>query len=226
MSQINSPRALISVYDKTGIVEFAKVLVDLGWEIISSGGTAQELLKSGIPATEVAEITQAPEMLGGRVKTLHPLIHGGILADRSNPEHLKDLEERGITPIDLVVSNLYPFASNPGIELIDIGGPTMVRAAAKNNAYVGIVIDPADYESTLEEIKANGSLCSKTRLHLAQKAFEYTAAYDTEISNWLTQDNEELPNSLHIEFKKTQTLRYGENPHQIGSRYRLSLIHI
>lgn len=220
MNQINSPRALISVYDKTGIVEFAKVLVDLGWEIISSGGTARELLKSGVPVTEVAEVTQAPEMLGGRVKTLHPLIHGGILADRSNPEHLKDLQERGITPIDLVVSNLYPFASNPGIELIDIGGPAMVRAAAKNNAHVGIVIDPMDYESISEEIKTNGSLCSQTRLHLAQKAFEHTAAYDAAISNWLTEDNEELPNSLQIEFKKTQTLRYGENPHQTGARYR------
>ncbi len=222
MSQKNSPRALISVYDKIGIVEFTNTLVSLGWEIISSGGTAQELLKSGVPVIEVAEVTQAPEMLGGRVKTLHPLIHGGILADRSNPEHLRDLEQRGITPIDLVVSNLYPFTSNPGIELIDIGGPTMVRAAAKNNAYVGIVIDPTDYEPILEEIKVNGSLSSKTRLHLAQKAFEHTASYDAAISNWLTQDNEELPNSLQIEFKKAQTLRYGENPHQMGSRYRNS----
>ncbi len=222
MSQVNSPRALVSVYDKTGIVEFANALVSLGWELISSGGTAQELLKFGIPVTEVAEVTQAPEMLGGRVKTLHPLIHGGILADRSDPEHVKDLEERGITPIDLVVSNLYPFTSNPGIELIDIGGPTMVRAAAKNNAYVGIVIDPTDYEPVLEEIKENGILCSETRLHLARKAFTHTASYDAAISNWLTQDSEELPDSLHIEFKKTQTLRYGENPHQIGARYRNS----
>ena len=220
MSQTNSPRALISVYDKTGIVEFAKALVDLGWEIISSGGTARELSKSGISVTEVAEVTQAPEMLGGRVKTLHPLIHGGILADRSNPEHLKDLQDRGITPIDLVVSNLYPFASNPGTELIDIGGPAMVRAAAKNNAHVGVVIDPTDYESITEEIKSNGSLCAQTRLHLAQKAFEHTATYDAAISNWLTEDDEELPNSLQIEFKKAQTLRYGENPHQTGSRYR------
>ncbi len=222
MSQISSPRALISVYDKIGIVEFANVLVDLGWEIISSGGTAKELLKFDIPVIEVAEVTQAPEMLDGRVKTLHPLIHGGILADRSNPEHLQDLEERGIIPIDLVVSNLYPFTSNPGIELIDIGGPAMVRAAAKNNAHVGVVIDPTDYQPVLEEIKENGSLCSETRLRLARKAFEHTASYDAAISSWLTQDSEELPDSLHIDFKKAQTLRYGENPHQVGARYRNS----
>ena len=151
MNQVNPPRALLSVYDKTGITAFADALVTLGWEIISSGGTAQELLNANIPVTEVSEITQSPEILDGRVKTLHPLIYGGILADRSNPSHLADLEKHGITPIDLVVSNLYPFSSDPGIELIDIGGPTMVRAAAKNHIHVGVIVEPTDYDSVLED---------------------------------------------------------------------------
>jgi len=135
-------RALLSVYDKTGVVDLAKGLVDLGWELVSSGGTATAIAEAGLPVVEVATITDAPEMLGGRVKTLHPKIHGGILADRSDPDHVADLEARDITPTDLVVANLYPFTSDPGIELIDIGGPTMVRAAAKNHAHVGIVVDP------------------------------------------------------------------------------------
>ena len=144
---LNSSRALLSVYDKTGIVDFARNLVDLGWEIISSGGTASHLLESGLNVTEVSDVTGAQEMLDGRVKTLHPKIHGGILADRSNQEHLNELENRGIRPIDLVVVNLYPFIEDPGIELIDIGGPTMVRAAAKNFDSVGVVVDPSKYES-------------------------------------------------------------------------------
>src|SRR5579864_8308780 len=144
-------RALLSVYDKTGLVELAGGLTDLGWELIASGKTAAALTEAGIAVTEVAEVTGAPEMLGGRVKTLHPKIHGGILADRAKPEHLADLEANGIAAIDLVVSNLYPFSSDPSVELIDIGGPTMVRAAAKNHAHVGIVTSPADYGVVLEE---------------------------------------------------------------------------
>ena len=146
-------RALLSVYDKTGIVDFARNLVDLGWEIISSGGTASHLLESGLNVTEVSDVTGAQEMLDGRVKTLHPKIHGGILADRSNQEHLNELENRGIKPIDLVVVNLYPFTKDPGIELIDIGGPTMVRAAAKNFDSVGVVVDPSKYEYVIDEIR-------------------------------------------------------------------------
>ena len=138
-------RALLSVWDKEGLVELAEGLVELGWELVSSGGTAGALADAGVPVTEVAEITGAPEMLDGRVKTLHPVIHGGILADRSKPEHLADLDARQITAIDLVVCNLYPFSAQPGIEMIDIGGPTMVRAAAKNHAHVGIVFSPIAY---------------------------------------------------------------------------------
>jgi len=220
MNQVNPPRALLSVYDKTGITAFADALVTLGWEIISSGGTAQELLNANIPVTEVSEITQSPEILDGRVKTLHPLIYGGILADRSNPSHLADLEKHGITPIDLVVSNLYPFSSDPGIELIDIGGPTMVRAAAKNHIHVGVIVEPTDYDSVLEEIKTQGTLSIETRSYLAHKAFMHTASYDHEISGWLNKNSQELPELLHFELKEAETLRYGENPHQKGSRYR------
>ena len=156
MSAPTPRRALLSVYDKTGIVDLGRSLVDLGWELVSSGGTASLLAAEGIAVTEVAEMTQAPEMLGGRVKTLHPVVHGGILADRSDPAHMHDLGERGITPIDLVVGNLYPFTSDPGIELIDIGGPTMVRAAAKNHAHVGVLVDPADYGPVVDELRADG----------------------------------------------------------------------
>ncbi len=220
MNQVNPPRALLSVYDKTGIVAFADALVTLGWEIISSGGTAQELINANIPVTEVSEITQSPEMLEGRVKTLHPLIHGGILADRANPNHLADLKKHGITPIDLVVSNLYPFNSDPGIEMIDIGGSTMVRAAAKNHAYVGVIVEPTDYDLVVEEIKTQGTLTTETRSYLAHKAFMHTASYDHQISGWLNRDSQELPDLLHIELTEAETLRYGENPHQKGSRYR------
>ena len=150
-------RALLSVYDKTGLVELAAGLRDLGWELLSSGGTAQALAEAGIEATEVAAVTGSPEMLGGRVKTLHPAIAGGILADRSKPEHLADLERQGIEPIDLVVCNLYPFRSQPSIEMIDVGGPTMVRAAAKNFDSVGVVVDPSDYQAVLTEFGRPGS---------------------------------------------------------------------
>ncbi len=216
-------RALLSVYDKTGVVDLAKGLVDLGWEVVSSGGTATAIADAGLPVVEVAAITDAPEMLGGRVKTLHPIIHGGILADRSNPDHVADLEARGITPIDLVVANLYPFTSDPGIELIDIGGPTMVRAAAKNHAHVGIVVDPSAYGDVLEELREHGSLSDATRRRLARAAFAHTATYDAAIVAWFDEeDGEVLPPSLHIAAERAQDLRYGENPHQVGARYRLA----
>jgi phosphoribosylaminoimidazolecarboxamide formyltransferase/IMP cyclohydrolase len=218
-------RALLSVYDKTGVVDLAKGLVDLGWELISSGGTATAIADAGLPVTEVAAVTEAPEMLGGRVKTLHPKIHGGILADRSNPDHVADLDERGITPIDLVVSNLYPFTSDPGIELIDIGGPTMVRAAAKNHAHVGIVTDPADYGEVLAELQRDGSLSDDTRRRLARAAFAHTAAYDAAIVTWFDETDsadDPLPASLHLAADRVQELRYGENPHQVGARYRFA----
>ena len=220
-----SPRALLSVHDKAGIVELARGLVDLGWEVVSSGGTASLLADEGVPVTEVAQVTGAPEMLGGRVKTLHPAIHGGILADRSDPDHVADLESRGIAPIDLVVGNLYPFTSDPDIELIDIGGPTMVRAAAKNHAHVGVVVDPVDYGPVLDELRADGSLSDATRRRLARAAFAHTAAYDAAIVHWLdTLDDGAgpLPPTLHLSLERTGTLRYGENPHQEGARYRES----
>jgi len=213
-------RALLSVYDKTGIVDLGRGLADLGWELVSSGGTATALADAGIPVVEVAAVTDAPEMLGGRVKTLHPRIHGGILADRSKPEHMSDLEGRDITPIDLVVCNLYPFTSDPSVELIDIGGPTMVRAAAKNHDHVGIVVDPQDYETLLAELAA-GTLGQETRRRLARKAFAHTAAYDAAIVAWLDErDPEPLKPSLHLALERVDTLRYGENPHQVGARHR------
>ncbi len=148
-------RALLSVWDKEGLVPFAQGLADLGFEIIASGGTSAALTEAGIDHVDVAALTGSPEMLSGRVKTLHPKLHGGILADLSKAEHLADLAEQGITPIDLVVCNLYPFRSDPSIELIDVGGPTMVRAAAKNHAHVGIVVDPQDYDAVLAELRRN-----------------------------------------------------------------------
>ena len=226
MSTSTPRRALLSVYDKTGIVDLARSLEGLGWELISSGGTALELTAEGIAVTEVAEITQAPEMLGGRVKTLHPAVHGGILADRSDPSHMADLAERGVSPIDLVVGNLYPFTSDPGIELIDIGGPTMVRAAAKNHAHVGVLVDPADYGPAVHELRADGWLGDATRRRLARKAFAHTVAYDAAIVAWFDADpasghaDDPLKPSMHLSLERVQDLRYGENPHQVGARYR------
>ena len=178
-------RALLSVYDKDGLVDLAQGLSDLGWELVASGNTSAKLTEAGIAHLEVAQVTGSPEMLGGRVKTLHPKIHGGILADRSKPEHLDDLEANGIEAVDLVVSNLYPFASDPSVELIDIGGPAMVRAAAKNHEHVGIVTSPADYPAVLEELRTSGSLSAATRRRLARAAFVDTAAYDAAIVAWL-----------------------------------------
>jgi len=228
-------RALLSVYDKEGLVEFARGLTELGWELVTSGNTSAELAGAGIAHLQVAEVTGSPEMLGGRVKTLHPKIHGGILANRDEPSHMADLEAQGIAAIDLVVSNLYPFSSDPSIELIDIGGPSMVRGAAKNHDHVGIVTSPADYPVVLDELRRTGSLSPATRRRLARAAFAHTAAYDAAIVAWLDAggpspvedaDPEEaalgavLPASLHLTLERAEVLRYGENPHQRGARYR------
>jgi phosphoribosylaminoimidazolecarboxamide formyltransferase/IMP cyclohydrolase len=234
-------RALLSVYDKAGLTDLAKGLADLGWDLIASGNTSAALDEAGIVHRQVADVTGSPEMLGGRVKTLHPAIHGGILADRSRPEHVADLETQGIEPIDLVVCNLYPFSSDPSVELIDVGGPTMVRAAAKNFAHVGVVVSPDDYGAVLAELEAAGSLSGATRRRLARAAFAHTAAYDAAIVQWLdatdragagqsdagqsgtgeTDRESVLPPSLHLSLSKAQSLRYGENPHQVGARYRV-----
>jgi phosphoribosylaminoimidazolecarboxamide formyltransferase / IMP cyclohydrolase len=218
-------RALLSVYDKTGLVDLARGLRELGWELVASGGTAATLEEAGIDHVEVADLTGAPEMLGGRVKTLHPTIHGGILADRATPEHMADLAERGIGPIDLVVCNLYPFAADPSIEMIDVGGPTMVRAAAKNHAHVGVVVDPADYDAVLSELRGAGVLAADTRRRLARAAFAHTADYDGAIVAWFDAGgaggkSELLPPTLHLSLERAVELRYGENPHQRGARYR------
>jgi len=216
-------RALVSVYDKTGVIDLAQRLVALGWEIISSGGTAAALADAGVPVIPVEEVTGAPEMMDGRVKTVHPVIHGGLLADLSNPGHVKDLAERGIAPIDLVVSNLYPFRSDPSVEQIDIGGPAMVRAAAKNHERVGVVVQPEDYPAVLDELEADGALSDATRRRLANIAFTHTSAYDTAIADWLTDaDDEELPPTVALTLERQEVLRYGENPHQTGARYRIA----
>jgi len=214
-------RALLSVYDKTGLLDLARGLADLGCELISSGGTAAALTDAGIACTEVAQVTGAPEMLGGRVKTLHPAIAGGILADRSKPDHMADVEARGIDLIDLVVCNLYPFRQQPSVEMIDVGGPTMVRAAAKNHASVGVVVDPSDYAGVLEELRAKGALSDSCRRQLARKAFAATAAYDAAIAGWFDDAGDVvLPATLHLALEKAADLRYGENPHQKAARYR------
>jgi phosphoribosylaminoimidazolecarboxamide formyltransferase / IMP cyclohydrolase len=220
-------RALLSVYDKTGLVEFARGLSRLGWELVSSGGTASALAEAGIACTPVEEVTGSPEMLGGRVKTLHPAIHGGILADRDRPEHLADLLAQNIAAIGLVVCNLYPFTSKPSIEMIDIGGPTMVRAAAKNHAHVGVVVDPAEYAGVLEELSRDGLLGHDTRRRLARAAFAHTAAYDAAIVSWFDQGTSTgLPPSIDLRLERTgDQLRYGENPHQQGARYRQAGVH-
>jgi phosphoribosylaminoimidazolecarboxamide formyltransferase/IMP cyclohydrolase len=212
----------LSVYDKTGLEDFARGLVELGHELIASGGTAAALNQAGIPHATVESVTEAPEMLGGRVKTLHPKLHGGVLADLSNPEHVADLSGHGIEPIGIVVCNLYPFRSDPSIELIDVGGPTMVRAAAKNWAHVGSVVNPDDYPAVLEELRRDGALSEELRRRLAAAAFAHTAAYDAAIANWFAEQTgkEGLPATLHLSIEEAQPLRYGENPHQRGARYR------
>mgnify|MGYP001312233618 CR=1 FL=1 len=223
-------RALISVSDKTGLIPFAQGLAEQDIELISTGGTARALKDAGLTVKEVAEITGFPEILDGRVKTLHPRIHSGILAVRDKEEHQRQLEEHHITPIDLVVVNLYPFAETiarpdvtfeEAIENIDIGGPSMVRAAAKNHAYVTIVVDPVDYEPVLAELKEKGQISSELRRRLAAKAFRHTAGYDALIAQYLSeQAGERFPERLTLTFDKVQTLRYGENPHQEAAFYQ------
>ncbi len=221
-------RALLSVYDKSGIVEFAQSLRALGFSLVSSGGTASALAAAGIEHQSVEDVTGFPEMLDGRVKTLHPAIHGGILARRDVPEHLAAIAAHAIEPIDLVVCNLYPFASDPSIELIDIGGPSMLRSAAKNHDAVGVVVDPTDYERILNELRLNASaLTAETRVTLARKAFAHTSAYDAAIVRWLdtrTDDSstDGFPPTMGLSLEHAQSLRYGENPHQRGARYRFT----
>jgi len=230
-------RALLSVYDKSGVVELARGLESAGWTLVSSRSTAAALREAGIEVTDVADITGVPPILGHRVVTLHPKIHGGLLADREDPEHRADMEQYGIEPFDLVVSNLYPFGQDPSVELIDIGGPTLVRAAAKNHDHVGVVVDPADYGPVLDEIRSDGELSAATRRALARKAFAVIAAYDAEIARWLAEpepavesaadsgvestDTSPLPASQHLTYwREPLALRYGENPHQRAALYR------
>jgi phosphoribosylaminoimidazolecarboxamide formyltransferase/IMP cyclohydrolase len=226
--------ALISVSDKAGLVEFARGLAEFGVALLSTGGTAKLFRDNGIAVTEVSDHTGFPEMLDGRVKTLHPKIHGGILARRDVAAHTRAIKDAGIAPIDLVVVNLYPFSQTvaragctleDAIENIDIGGPAMVRSAAKNHAHVAVVTDPADYAAILAEMRtANGAVGETTRFKLAQKAFSHTAAYDGAISNYLTAAGTDgtqaaFPQRLNLNFELAQTLRYGENPHQNAAFY-------
>ncbi|HJH06779.1 MULTISPECIES: bifunctional phosphoribosylaminoimidazolecarboxamide formyltransferase/IMP cyclohydrolase [Fusobacterium] len=217
-------RALISVFDKNGILEFANFLVNHGVEIISTGGTYKHLKENGVPVIEVAEVTGAPEMLDGRVKTLHPVIHGGILAIRDNAEHMATIKERGISTIDMVVVNLYPFFKKVNedltfeekVEFIDIGGPTMLRSAAKSFHDVVVISDTADYETVMKEMEA-GEVTFETKKRLAGKVFNLTSAYDAAISQFLLGD--EMPKYLNASYEKLMDLRYGENPHQKAAYY-------
>ena len=217
-------RALISVFDKNGILEFANFLVKHGVEIISTGGTYKHLKENGVPVIEVAEVTGAPEMLDGRVKTLHPVIHGGILAIRDNAEHMATIKERGISTIDMVVVNLYPFFKKVNedltfeekVEFIDIGGPTMLRSAAKSFHDVVVISDTADYETVMKEMEA-GEVTFETKKRLAGKVFNLTSAYDAAISQFLLGD--EMPKYLNASYEKLMDLRYGENPHQKAAYY-------
>lgn len=215
-------KALISVSDKTGVVEFAKGLVALGWEILSTSGTMKLLKESGVPVTSVSDVTGFPEICDGRVKTLHPKIHGALLARRDIPEHMKELKDNDIETIDLVCVNLYPFRETiakpnvtmeDAVEHIDIGGPSMLRSAAKNWESVTVVCNPADYETILSEIKAGGNTTRETRLKLSAKAYTHTAEYDMAISTYM-RAQAGLPEKLFLEYDLKQELRYGENPHQ------------
>ena len=226
-------RALISVSDKTGIIDFSKELASHGVEILSTGGTAKLLREAGLAVKDVSEFTGFPEMLDGRVKTLHPKVHGGLIGMRSNPEHVATMKAHGIENIDMVVVNLYPFESTiaktdctleDAIENIDIGGPTMLRSAAKNNSDVTVITDPVDYRVVLDEMKsACGAVAKETNFRLAVKVFQHTAAYDGAISNWLgrklSQEDAQFPPTLTFQFDKVQAMRYGENPHQNAAFY-------
>lgn len=226
-------RALISVSKKEGIVDFAKKLNELGYEILSTGGTYNLLKDNDVDVVKVSDVTGFPEIMDGRVKTLHPKIHGGLLAIRDNEEHMKALKEHGIEPIDIVVINLYPFKETilkedvkleDAIENIDIGGPSMIRAAAKNNKYVTIIVDPKDYDKVIEEIKEYGNTKEETRFYLAAKAFGHTALYDSLIYNYLLEvTGEQFPDVMTFAYEKAQDMRYGENPHQKAAFYKNAL---
>lgn len=228
------PTALLSVYDKTGIAEVATALHELGWSIVSSGGTARAVAEAGVPVTDVADLTGVPAILDHRVVTLHPRVHGGLLADPTDERHRADMAEYGIEPISLVVANLYPFGadgesfehgSGDPVELIDIGGPAMVRASAKNHAHVAVVVDPDQYEPVLAELRSEGEITVGTRRRLARDAFAHTAAYDAAIVTWFdasADDPEPLPTTMHLALDRAEVLRYGENPHQQGARYRFA----
>ncbi|EDP11687.1 bifunctional phosphoribosylaminoimidazolecarboxamide formyltransferase/IMP cyclohydrolase [Amedibacillus dolichus] len=223
-------RALVSVSDKTNLVEFVSELVKLGYEIISTGGTKKALEAAGIETIGISEITGFPEIMDGRVKTLHPKVHGALLCVRDNEEHVKQLKELDIDYIDLVCVNLYPFkqtVQKPGvtheeiIENIDIGGPSMLRSASKNYKFIPVVVDPSDYETVIEELKANGETSLETREKLAAKVFRHTANYDAMIASYLTEKTgEKYPEKLTITYDKVQDLRYGENPHQSAAFYK------
>ncbi len=229
LGELKVERALVSVFDKRGIVDFARGLSELAVEIISTGGTATELSDAGIDTTPIEEYTGFPEMLDGRVKTLHPSIYAGLLAVRSSEEHRLTLAEHGIAPIDLVCVNLYPFERTAArrdvtdeevIEHIDIGGPTLIRAAAKNHAFVAVVVRPESYDAVIEEMQETGGLLSaQTRESLATEAFGATARYDAAISRWFAEREEDFPNHFVAAFEKVLDLSYGENPHQRAAYY-------
>ena len=224
-------RALISVSDKTGLIDFARQLHSMGVEIVSTGGTMKTLRESGIPVIYVSDVTGFPEIMDGRVKTLNPHVHGGILAIRDNPEHVHAMQQHGIIGIDLVVVNLYPFRQTiakvdvtleEAVENIDIGGPAMIRAAAKNFRYVTVVVNPSRYGQILSELVENGGTSEVTRMSLAKEAYDHTSSYDAAITNYLSRQlgEEQFPSTLHLIYEKNQNLRYGENPHQQAAFYR------
>lgn len=223
-------RAFLSVSDKTGLIPFAEGLVECGFELVSTGGTEKALKQAGVPVTNVSEITGFPECLDGRVKTLHPMVHAGILAMRDNPAHMDQIHALGVVPIDVVCVNLYPFKQTmlkPGvtfeecIENIDIGGPSMLRAAAKNHKDVAVVVDAADYQTVLNELKESGEVCYQTKLALCLKVFEHTAAYDAMIADYLRRQTKAgLPDQFTMKYEKVQDMRYGENPHQKATFFK------
>src|SRR6266550_2585115 len=220
-------RALISVSDKRGVVQFARELVALKWEIVSTGGTAEALRREDVPVTGIEDVTGFPEMMDGRVKTLHPKVHGGLLGRRDNPHDVAAMKQHGITPIDLVAVNLYPFRETvakpdttfaQAIEQIDIGGPSMLRSAAKNHASVIVIVDPDDYSRVIDDLKV-GEVGEEKRRALATKVFAHTAAYDAAILGYLSRSQESLPPTLSVVLQRQQPLRYGENPHQRAALY-------
>ena len=223
-------RALVSVSDKTNLVPFVSSLVELGYEIISTGGTKKALEAAGIKTIGISEVTDFPEIMDGRVKTLHPKVHGALLCVRDNPDHVRQIEELGIQYIDLVCVNLYPFketVQKPGvsheeiIENIDIGGPSMLRSASKNYKFIPVLCDPSDYDAVVKELRENGETSLTTREYLAAKVFRHTASYDTMIASYLTErTGEKYPEKFTITFDKVQELRYGENPHQSAAFYK------